>query len=113
MFPEDERDLCWDEPFRAALEPTGLIDYTIYSDLSPCDTEHFSLPLGAVVAVARLLSVISAEDATPDEPERSFGDFSEERWAWLLADVVALKAPIPCRGSLGLWTLPPEIERQL
>lgn len=29
---------------------------------------------------------------------------------WLLGDVHALQEPIPCRGMLGLWDLPREVE---
>lgn len=37
------------------------------------------------------------------------------RWpfAWLLENGQFLPAPIPCRGKLGLWQLPAEIERQI
>ncbi len=35
--------------------------------------------------------------------QRSFGDFSPGRYAWLLADVVKLPHPISCRGHQGLW----------
>jgi hypothetical protein len=35
----------------------------------------------------------------------------------VLEDVTALKKPIPCKGALGLWEVPPavfrEIQRQL
>lgn len=37
-----------------------------------------------------------------------FGPFG-----WMLDDVVALKTPIPCKGAQGLWTLTPELERQV
>ena len=30
-------------------------------------------------------------------------------WHWQLADPVALAEPIPARGALGLWQLPPEL----
>ena len=29
---------------------------------------------------------------------------------WLLGDVVALAEPVPCKGALGLWRLPPDVE---
>jgi len=32
---------------------------------------------------------------------------------WILADPIVLPKPITCRGALGLWTVPPEIERRL
>jgi hypothetical protein len=38
--------------------------------------------------------------------ERGMGDFSPGRFAWLLADIVALEPPVPARGRLGLWEWP-------
>lgn len=40
---------------------------------------------------------------------------SESPWftgpiGWTLEDVVAIE-PVPCRGSQGLWTLPPDIKK--
>ncbi len=32
---------------------------------------------------------------------------------WVLADIVALPEPIPCKGSLGLWTVPDDVERKI
>jgi len=34
-------------------------------------------------------------------------------WCWLLADPIELPEPIPCKGSLGLWEVPEEIERRI
>jgi hypothetical protein len=45
----------------------------------------------------------------PNEPERSFGDYTPGRFAWILADVKPLATPIPARGSLGLWEWTPPI----
>lgn len=32
---------------------------------------------------------------------------------WVLADVIALPEPVPCRGAQGLWTLPDDVERRV
>jgi len=32
---------------------------------------------------------------------------------WVLADVVALSCPVPCRGAQGLWTLPDDVETEV
>jgi hypothetical protein len=75
------------------------------------------LPRGAMLATARLADVLfygelqrklAAGEVNPDQ----------ERWAFgplciLLADVVALPAPIPCRGMLGFWTVPADVERAM
>lgn len=55
---------------------------------------------GAVIAVARLKAVVK-QSPSP----WFFGPFG-----WVLSDVVALPVPVPCRGALGLWQLPPAAE---
>lgn len=84
-------------PRRAREFASGLRDWGIPV---PAD-----LPLGAVVATARLVSVERTEVVMTelDELERLFGDYSPGRWAWFLADVVPLRAPVPAVGHLGLW----------
>jgi hypothetical protein len=37
------------------------------------------------------------------DTERAFGDYTPGRYAWLLADVLPLDAPVPAKGALGLW----------
>jgi hypothetical protein len=81
------------------------------------------LPLGAVIATCRLISCIPTRELQENrvievdylagcgdfvlgDQERAFGDYSLGRWAWLLADVQQLAAPIPQRGALGLWEWP-------
>lgn len=49
--------------------------------------------------------------------EFTFGDYTPGRFAWVFTNIGRLAEPIPCRGSLGLWDVPPDvavaIERQL
>ena len=113
-----DRDLCYEAPFFAVLR----------GRLGAPDFDPSYLPFGAVVAVATLADCVRIAIGANDDallttdPERrlsshsdeyAFGNYDPGRFAWLLADVVRLKTPIPCKGALGLWTLPPEIERQL
>lgn len=106
-FPRDCRDLCATQPFLRELTRVGL--------------SMPELPLGAVVATARLAYVFLTGDAlnyqdrsrtvrgpsgltyemTPQEI--TFGDYSPGRFGWVLTDVVRLPSPIPAKGSLGLW----------
>ncbi len=67
------------------------------------------LPLGAIVAVCRLLDIKSTHDIEPSALERHLGDYTPGRCAWLLDEVAALDEPIICRGALGLWTVPEDI----
>lgn len=69
------------------------------------------LPRGVIVAVARLTRVDRTQAMRDiSEQERTFGDYTPGRYAWMLADVIALPEPVPCRGALSLWALPPEVE---
>lgn len=70
------------------------------------------LPRGAVVATARLVEVVPTthdgadrlrEALARNELDIVLGDYSRDRFAWLLDDIQALPEPIPARGALGLW----------
>jgi hypothetical protein len=73
------------------------------------------LPLGAVVATARLVTVLSTELFYRDgnvvwyhgraitEQELAFGDYSPGRFAWVLEDVKPLPEPIPAKGGRRIW----------
>lgn len=97
-FPKAERALCRREPFRQALIDGGL------------DGHDESLPLGMVIAVARLTSVWSTNRLLAEQNptlltprEHAFGDYSPDRYGFVLSDLVALKEPVPAKGALGLW----------
>ncbi len=114
--------LCETEPFNHALcdvGSNGMIDW--WGKNIP-DV----LPRGAIVAVCSLIAckptgdanlhggwAIGLDEWVLTDQERAFGDYSPGRWAWLLADVRALETPIPCRGALGLWNVPTDVETQL
>lgn len=74
------------------------------------------LPTGKILATADLYDCISTERLGRGEgPEISanevaFGDFRPHRFGWLLRDVRPLVEPIPCRGALGLWTVPENLD---
>lgn len=74
----------------------------------------------AVIAVATVeRAVIEWHDGTIVDrhgvnggPVVDLGD--QRRWffgavGYVLRDVRALATPVPCRGALGFWTLPPEV----
>lgn len=73
------------------------------------------LPRGVMLATATLADVLiygelAAKIAAGVIPA------DQQRWAFgplcmLLADVVALARPVPCRGMLGFWTVPPDVAR--
>ena len=58
-----------------------------------------NVPLGAVVALARVVEVVQ---------EHSDDPWFIGPYGWVLDDVVAL-TPVPCRGRQQLWRLPDEV----
>lgn len=69
------------------------------------------LPLGCLIATARIVDVKPTEDAIGSitELERSFGDYGPGRYAWFLEDIKPFRVFVPFKGALGLFNLePPE-----
>ena len=86
--------LCWREPFRSYLHPHGLLE---------------RMPRGVIVCRCELHGCVQVSELArtiPDEPERSFGDYSEGRFAWLLRDAEPFEKPVPYRGMQGLFDVP-------
>ena len=108
-FPREARALCRQQPFRDALAAGG---YNSAEDL----------PLGAVVALVNLDSLLVCGPETLREirarskrgelplHEADFGDFSDGRFGFVLNEVHRVEPPVPARGMLGFWTLPPDVE---
>ena len=117
-------ELCVFEPFRSALEKAGHIEFT-------GTTSVVGLPFGRIVAVGELQGVYMMHrnhlvmiktDGRPDfsmkyefprEPEITFGDWADGRYAWRIINVKQLPKPIPCRGFQKLWELPAEIKCEI
>ena len=78
--------------------------------------DNVEIPLGCVIATARLVDCLPTGcigDPHPrvparDSSEYAFGDYSPGRWMWCLSEVRRLDKPIPARGTLGLWEWRPE-----
>jgi hypothetical protein len=115
-----QKELCLQEPFATAI-------YDLVIDgggLNPV----IEFDLGAIIATCNLVDIYAiagykdminvnpnAEKLLrpfPGEPERSFGDYTPGRYAWILADMRQIE-PIPCKGKLGLWNVPTEIEEMI
>lgn len=121
-FPGDAQDLVYREPFREHLEKylygvagTGPSFYSIMA--------MKLLPLGAIVAVAdltkvhstgfigcRMTALLGRERA---QLESAFGDWTDGRFAWEMANVRPLAKPIPCSGAQGLWNVPAAVESEI
>jgi hypothetical protein len=107
------RELNLTEPFHQPLADAGYGPW------------GKALPLGAIVAIALLDHCgeiyragvrgqprvwLSGGPTEVTEPELSFGDYTPGRYGWVFSNVYRLPEPVPCRGALGLWTVPSEVE---
>lgn len=66
-----------------------------------------------VVGVATLVTYVTdvrqiAEYTTHDQERWFFGPIG-----YVLRDAIALRDPVACKGMLGFWTLPEEVERKV
>lgn len=77
------------------------------------------VPLGQIVAVATLDGCVPTTDpvvwewAPAGSDERALGDYSPGRYAWHLSHIERLPAPVPARGSLGLWPVATQTAMQV
>ena len=72
------------------------------------------LPRGALIATAVLAGVQRTghllDMGLVSDQERLLGDWSPDRWAWVLTRVRQLPEPIPMPGQQRLWNLKVEVE---
>jgi hypothetical protein len=68
-----------------------------------------TLPLSAICGVARLVAIVSESRSEwfyrPEDGSRNYG--------WVLEDVTPLPEPVPCKGALSLWEVPPDVVRAI
>jgi len=97
-FPKDAKELCGEEPFCS-----GLIN-----------NRPEALPLGKLLSLVELVEVYETKHAVAhgivQGVELLLGNYEPGRYAWKLRWIAILSEPIHCKGALGLWNLPPEIE---
>lgn len=80
--------------------------------------KYDSLPFGAIIGKANIVDCFNTNDYRNSNAvhiaefignngishkEECFGDYSANRYAWLLSDVMIFKTPTPAKGQLGLW----------
>lgn len=118
------KEQCGVEPFCSVLNEAIKLHQETYwrgGGFLKKMSEHPFMPLGAIVAVANIVECKSTnffglqsgwvQDLSRNE--RAFGDYSKNRYGWILGEVRALDSPIPCAGALSLWEVPADIERQI
>jgi hypothetical protein len=109
-FPPSAREIACGEPFNTVLCKAG---YGV-DGIDRLEVHLGKLPLGAIVATCELVDIVSTNQLPTGwrrgshawwftEQEQAFGDYSPNRYAWLLANVRALATPIAATGALGLW----------
>jgi hypothetical protein len=79
--------------------------------------EH-RIAIGCIVGVATVAAVAGVRDVLPHHLTEHQKRILASRWfmgpyGWLLADVRALREPVPCKGHQRLWTVPPDVERRV
>lgn len=112
---------CWN--WNGALWPTG------FRMGSKANLDEV-LPFGAIVGVVNLVDCRPTESFTvgeldvPRSPdcersslyqwtERQLGDYSPGRFGFVLENPRLLREPLPCKGALSLWGVPPDVYGQL
>jgi hypothetical protein len=63
---------------------------------------------GHIIATVELLRVIEAGDGDPMRRDRWR---TSDRFGLVVGSVRKLATPVPVRGALGIWTLPPDVAR--
>lgn len=99
-FPVDCRQLCDQTIFARALKRSWM-----------------QLPIGAVIAVARVVSYDRTERMLASGEltaiEEAFGNYGPDRFGWRFENIRPLSTPINCRGALGIWFLPADVAREV
>lgn len=98
-FPRGCQELCFLEPFKSALAAAGY-------------HHPDELPRGRILAVTELIDCIQItlyEHGRVRDPERSFGDYSVGRYAFVTEGVRRLRNPIAMRGLQRFQKIPPPI----
>lgn len=114
--------MCFGNPIREALQKA---DYDAFcGDWQEArwqeESASLALPLGKIVAVVDLVECYEVKEQwlklpsmggcdgipLPVGNERAFGDYAPGRYAWKLANIRRLEAPIPCIGHQGIFNVP-------
>ena len=112
-FADEELACALSEPFKSCL---ARHNFHVVEDWQ--GVSH-NLPLGKIVAVTSIIDCVRSEDFPAKYPdldtpqERAFGDFSRGRYIWIRGPVILMPYPVPCRGSLGLWDIPLDVDARI
>lgn len=89
--------IIWQQPFTRTLYNALGEDW-----FPPVDRAR-----GHIIGVVDLVDCVPTESirGSLSENELAFGDYSDGRYAWKLANIRRLPEPIPATGRLGLWEI--------
>jgi len=93
-YPRWAKDVEKQEPFYSALRPHGCYSYPELG----CGRIIGSVTVGECVRTE-----ILRDDLPQLGPEVAFGDYSDNRYGWMLSNPRFLPKPILAKGALGLW----------
>ena len=98
-------------PYKNDLDDPRIVDLIVANGL-----DDPAAAQGAIVAVAELTGCHLSPDfggtCGATRPLCSpWG--ARDQYHWILADVRPLAAPVSCRGALGLWRLPEDVEKAI
>ncbi len=114
-FTSDQDSQCWMSPFREALN-AAHVPIAVYRS-----GRRFQLPLGCIIAVAKLIDCGTSEAIVEGQPgtryekllagqERAFGNYDPGRFGLMTESVFRLPIPIPFKSRQGmLLDVPQEI----
>ena len=92
----------------------------VFKDCIP-PNKYTEIPYGAIIGKVNLIAVVTTEELgwtqsfsdgystewsiqeEINQQERAFGDYSPNRFCWLLSHPVLFDKPIPAKGQLGIW----------
>jgi hypothetical protein len=108
---KDIENRTWNSGFRGWLAIHASAQAHWYTDFPRgChEPDLDTLDYSAICGVARVVDIVTKSRSKwfdrPDDDSINYG--------WVLADVKVLKTPIPCKGALKLWEVPPKALREL
>ncbi len=101
-------------------EHLDCVDFVVSCSLPGEIPPYQSYPLGMIVAVVDVVDIIPprGEDESYQHaffrcPEGARDWWDQDQSGILVANVRRLTPAVRCKGMLGLWTVPPEIEAEV
>lgn len=108
-WTREQRSFCMEEPFLSALTD-------VFGEPNRGMKNPFSLPLGGVIGTVIVDACLVISDrkkelhmCPPPEPERSFGNYSDGRFAILLRNPIAFSEPRPYKGAQRIFHIPNDV----